>query len=132
MSYSILQWIEIKCPTLYTDSNVQQWIDGAKLLYDENCYDDVYNLVVALRACHDYTVTNNQNNLGGTGQISSKREGDQAISFSNNMDMNSDQYLQLTSYGKQIISIKRARILGISATGTNADDILGGCFPCVL
>lgn len=125
MSYSITQWISIRCPDLASDSNLTQWIDGAKLHYDQSCYGTKYNLIVALRACHDYTVSQTQQNIGssgGSGTVISKREGDQSITFGNNSSSSNaigDDYLKLTNYGIEILAIKRGTILGLGVTDSN-------------
>jgi hypothetical protein len=125
MSATIDKYIEVKCNALFTDANKQTWVDAAMLSIDQDCYGDKYNLAVALRACHDFTMSTLQQGAGsgGSGNLTSKREGDQAITFANNTNMDDDLYLQGTSYGRELLSIQKGTIGRISNTGC-ADAII--------
>lgn len=124
MATTIQGWIQIKCPNLFADTNLNTWIEGAVLHIDPECYGDKYNLAVALRASHDYTISQNQqgSGSGSSGSITSKREGDQAVTFANNAsNISGDDYLKLTNYGLELISIQRGTIARIRNTGDNRD-----------
>lgn len=133
MSLTISQIFDIKAPQFATDAQKNDYIELAELHYDQNCYNEKYNLVVALRAAHDMTIRDLQGGAGSgsSGDVTSKREGDQAISFSStisNMDSNSDTYLGLTRYGLEILSIKRGTIIGMGVSGK--DETLNDiCLP---
>ena len=129
MTLSIDQNIQIKCIALYNDANKQLWIDNAELSLTESCYGDKYTLVVALRACHDYTMSpSNGGTAGASGAITSKREGDQAVTFSNNSSKYStgDDYLSQTAYGRELLSIQKGTLPRLCVTG-NRDETTNIC-----
>lgn len=132
MSYSISVTLDKEAPQFASDTDKAYYIAQAQLLYDSDCYTDQYNLVVALQAAHDMTIRDLQQGAGSgsSGNVTSKREGDQAISFgsSGSSNTNSDNYLNLTRYGQKIIHIKRSTILGLRASGSN-DTLDDGCLP---
>ncbi len=120
MSATVDQLIAIKCPLLSADANKATWVETAQLSIDADCYGNKYNLAVALRACHDYTVSKIEQGAGAgaAGGIVSKREGDQSISFANNIGIDSsDAYLSLTAYGKELISIRNGSVARMGYTG---------------
>lgn len=123
MANTIDQNIEINCPNLFSDANKSRWVTNAQLSIDADCYGDKYTLAVALRACHDYTLAAIQKGIGSgsSGAISSKREGDQAVSFASNASQTGDAYLNMTSFGRELLSIQKGTISRISNTGNDAD-----------
>lgn len=129
MSLTIDQNIEIKCSSLFSDANKAKWVTNAQLSIDITCYGTKYNLAVALRACHDYTLATIQqgSGSGASGSIISKREGDQSVAFSNNAsNISGDDYLKLTNYGLELLSIQKGTISRIDRTG-NTDDAVVIC-----
>lgn len=67
-----------------------------------------YPYAVALRAAHTLTLAKNEAD-GISGEITSKSEGDQSISFS--VGQGNNEYLSQTSYGKDLLSLIHASIL---------------------
>jgi len=131
MSYTIDQWIAIKCSDLDSDSDKQQWIDGAKLHINQDSYGSKYNICVALRACHDFTVKQQQQDRissGAAGPITSKREGDLSINFANNSSKSDiEAYLGLTTYGLELLSIQKGTLSRFGVTGDDNDTIIPIC-----
>jgi hypothetical protein len=125
MSNTVDQNIQIKCPDLYSDANKQLWINNAILSTDADCYGDKYTLAVALRACHDYTMSTLAQGAGSgsAGPVISKREGDLSITFANNSSNYSsgDDYLSQTPYGRELLSIQKGTLPRISSTGNTAE-----------
>lgn len=116
MSLTAIQIIEIQCPDLYTDPNLNKWISLAQERTNRCFFGKNYNQAVALRACHMYTLSLR---IGGaSGVISSKKEGDLSVSYAqNSSDTDGYDDLLLTHYGKQLKSLMKATSMGVSVLG---------------
>lgn len=117
---SIQQYIAVKCPDLYADANMNVYIESAQLTIDSEAYGTKYNYAVALRACHDYTITTQQNTVGGGGQILSKKEKNLAVTYSNSSTSvkSGDEYLKLTNFGLELLSIQKGTLNRFGITGS--------------
>lgn len=121
MAYTTEQYIQVKYPNLYSDSNLAVYIEAAQLTIKSDAYGTKYNYAVALKACHDYSVAQIQAGIGtgSSGNITSKREGDLAVSFANNAaNMTGDDYLKLTNYGLELLSLQKGQLTRMAVTGT--------------
>jgi hypothetical protein len=121
MSYTTEQYIQTKCPNLYSDSNLAVYIDVAKLTIKSESFGTKYNYAVALKACHDYSIAQMQQGIGAgtSGTISSKREGDLAVTFGNNLsNITGDDYLKLTNYGIELLALQKGQLTRFDVVGT--------------
>lgn len=83
------------------------------------CFGDKYNYAVALRAAHTLTLTDRAESVGGgSGSITSKREGDVAIGFGGFSDIGVAGDLGQTSYGVQLADLIKSCIPRVSVTGS--------------
>jgi len=115
----------LRCPSLYADSNLNLWLSNAALSLNINCLGSNYQLALGLRACHDYTMSNMTNNgatAGSAGNVTGKSEGNQSVNFANNVDMNSDLYLQSSNFGKELLSLLKKSSPRMATTAN-----IGGC-----
>jgi hypothetical protein len=121
MSYTTEQYIQVKCPNLYSDSNLSVYIDAAKLTIKSENYGTKYNYAVALKACHDYSIAQIQQGIGtgSSGTISSKKEGDLSVNFENNLsNITGDDYLKLTNYGIELLALQNGQLIRFDVVGT--------------
>ena len=114
MGLTASQIIQVKCPELYADANLSVYIEMATQLSDSCFFGTNYQLAIALRACHDYTL--DQRDAGQAGQISSVKEGDLAIAYAISKAEGSEDLSQ-TSYGKKLIALIESGPGGSSVTG---------------
>jgi len=114
MGSTASQIIQVKCPGLYADANLSMYIEMATQLSDSCFFGSNYQLAIALRACHDYTL--DQRNAGQAGQISSIKEGDLAIAYATSK-VEGDEDLSQTNYGKKLMYLIKSGPGGSSITG---------------
>lgn len=84
------------------DKTVQ--IDIAKTQTNISFFGTKYIYAVALRVAHNMTVSANSAG-GGAGAVTSKREGDLAVSYSTSGSSNSGSNLNDTGYGRQLLDL---------------------------
>lgn len=119
MALSTLDILQVICPSLYANANRDVWISIAAEETSVDYYGVFYNKAVALRAAHLFTVNSVNTDTEG-GQVTSKREGDLAVSYATRNDVGSSD-LSLTKYGVQLLALRRSANLPIMSLGT--DDI---------
>lgn len=127
MSVSILENIRTKCPGLYNDADRAIYISNAELLCSLDFFGAKYNLAVALRACHDYTLVDRANATGGVGgNITSIKEDALQVSYAAATGGNTNE-LDQTTFGTQLKYLIKICKPAVSLGTTNIS-VLGG-FP---
>ncbi len=114
---SVRDIIRIQCSGLYNSTDLNTYIILATQQTSQSFFGINYNLAIALRACHMYTLNNSNGINVGSGPIKSIKEGDLSISYGSISGMNSSSDLQLTSYG--------IRLKGLIDAGPGAIRVLG-------
>ncbi len=106
--------IELICPTLFNDSNLSDWLAYAQECVDRCFFGGDYNKAVAYMACHMFSLAGSRPS-GESGVITSKKEGDLAISFGG---IPGDDELDLTYFGQQYKRLRKGTRAGITVLGT--------------
>lgn len=77
------------------------------------------NLAVALRAAHMIELAKGSNHAGsgGSGPVTSKKEGKLSISYGSGSSSGSDSDLRLTKYGEQLAGLARGNIEALGVCG---------------
>ncbi len=114
--------LEIYCISLYNDPLVDKHIQLARTGLDECFFGERYEEAVALKACHRYVM--NITNGGSAGVVTYKAAG--RYSQSNGGIGVIREELELTNYGRQLLSIIKSR--SGRATTTNSF-VVGYCMP---
>lgn len=83
------------------------------------CFGENYEYAIALRAAHTISLKQRSESVIGDsgGNVSSKKEGKLSLTFSSSL--NGDEDLSQTSYGKQLIGLKKGNIPPISVVSCN-------------
>lgn len=105
MPLPITTIIQRICPALYSDSGINDWISIATDRTSTSWYGNNYNMAVALRAAHDYTLSVTRP-LGEAGAVVSMSEGNQSRSFSKGGSSFPDD-LEQTAYGVRLKTLRR-------------------------
>ena len=114
------QILDAIAPQFITNTNKSAHLTLAAQRTSRTCFGINYELAVALRAAHTLTLSTEANAAGGSsGGISSKREGDLAISFGGQSSTGVTGDLGQTSYGVQLQQLIDSNIVGINITGIN-------------
>lgn len=122
MSYSAEQILDAIAPQFVSDTDKDVHLNLAELRTSDCFGTSIKPLAVALRAAHTLTLSSNANSFGGSsGSITSKREGDLSVSFSNNASVGISGDLGQTSYGVQLENLIKNSFVGIRLTGLNID-----------
>jgi len=116
--------IKLKAPNLHTNPDKATYIALAKQQTSACFYGTSYNLAVALRACHSWTL--DSRNPNETGSLSGRRMGPVSVSFSAGSNEGSGD-LSMTTYGRQLSALKKSSGPGISVLGAPGDTIAGAC-----
>lgn len=119
---SIIDLIKIYNSGLYTSTDRSTYIDVAKGLVSQTFYGSNYNLAVCLMSCHMYVLNNRPgSSFGAAGNITSLREGDLSVGMGTGSTSGywNNAYLGQTTYGLQLMQLKRSTLPGISVTGIN-------------
>lgn len=114
--------IQVICPNLYSDSNRSTYIELATQLTSSCFFGSNYQLAIALRACHMYSIANINNSTGGKGAgiITSMKEGDLSINFGSiSGSSNKDVDLMRTTFGVQLQGLIDAQQAGVTVTGAD-------------
>lgn len=111
MSYSISEILSAIAPQFNSDTKKDIHIDLAKRRTSLTAFDtDKYQYAVALRAAHTLTLTKLEQDFpNASGAITQRSEGDQSISFYKGKE--EDEYLSLTTYGKDLLGLIKGTIL---------------------
>jgi hypothetical protein len=106
---TIIEIITAIAPEHASNASIDIFITIAEGLTSACVFGDNYNFAVALRAAHLMTLAGRN---GDSGQISSKSEGGQSISYSSST-VGIDN-LNQTSYGKQLQELIYQNVPGFS------------------
>lgn len=106
MALPILTLIQMACPGLASDTNVNNYVIEAQDRTSAQWFGDNYNAAVALRACHNWTL-NNTRPGGEAGAVVAEHEGGQARTFSKGASSFPSD-LEQTVYGVRLISLRKA------------------------
>jgi hypothetical protein len=115
MALTTAQIIQIRCPNLYSDSALNIWVALAQEQLSSCFFGNNYNLAVALKAAHMYTLTNRNGGSGDAGVIASKSEGGLSVSYV--VSSNSDEDLGQTSFGLELAKLMKSSGAAASVTG---------------
>jgi hypothetical protein len=121
MALSPNQIIATMCPELSGSPSLPTFLAMAVEQTDRGFYGVMYNRAVALRACHEFTMTagNAMKNImdkGGGAPIASMSEGGLAVSFAQGGSDGSD--LGSTKYGKMLLALRKSRPrMGVNTGG---------------
>ena len=120
---TVQQIIDLIAPHLSSDSGLANAIILATQRTSESAFGDNFSYAVALRTSHILTLRDMNSNgvnvgLGGaSGSVTSKREGDLAITFgdASSASWSTGSDLELTRYGRELLGLIRGSISGFSA-----------------
>lgn len=116
MAYTAEQLLSALAPNYASDPEKSLFITVAASRTSSCAFGDNYNIAVALRAAHLMTMRDRGTNGGTAGTISSIKEGDISVSYSNKMgDITSD--LEQTSFGQQLLELIKTNIPAYSVAG---------------
>ncbi len=107
-------------PQFDSDPNRNSHLQLAVKRTNSVCFGENYNYAIALRAAHTLTVTQTAQASGGAGgSITSKREGDLAITFStpSSSSGGSCDDLCSTSYGRELKGLIAGNLPAVSVCG---------------
>jgi hypothetical protein len=108
---------DIIAPRYASDPDKADFISLARDRTRENWYSANYEMAVALRAAHMIAFRDLAEATGGTGgEIASKREGDLGVSFHRGSGGGASE-LARTSYGQQLLGLRKASGAFIGVTG---------------
>lgn len=114
MTSSIDDLISTLCPDLAASPGLDVYLDIAKGNLSLEALGDSYNLAVALRAAHEYTV--DATRAGGQGgKVVSMTEGRTSVQYEATNRMRSSSALEMTQYGTRLKTLFRT--LGLVASG---------------
>jgi hypothetical protein len=129
MSLTATTIFDLIAPQYKDNTDKSNWLLMASDELSSCFYGKKYNRAVALYAAHLMAVSLRPGGSSGdAGTVSSKKEGDLSISYSNVGDIR-DADLGQTSYGRQLMALKKkANVGGIGVTG-GLDNGCIGTFP---
>jgi hypothetical protein len=110
------------CPDLASSPSLSVFVSLAEARTDRCFFGTNYSLAVALRACHQYTLSQRPN--GESGMIGSKSEGKLSISFNAGGGNTNMGDLGQTAYGTQLADLIKSTSPAASLALTG---VLGGC-----
>jgi hypothetical protein len=113
-------YIATLCPKLWVDAGKDIYVDIATSVTSSTVFGDAYNYIVALRASHEYTLS--QKDPSATGLVTGQSEGRTSISYWNATTKGSDSTLGLTTYGVRIKSYMKT--IGIFASVSDPEAVL--------
>lgn len=108
-------------PQLASSTSKTTFLSLATSRTNSECYGAQANLAIAYLAAHMLTLTNEQSTSGGSGIIKSKKEGDLSVTYEIGGMSSSGSDLGLTSYGKQLLSLRRGNCSSVTVTGGRAN-----------
>ena len=118
--------IRVECPDLYASADLDTYITLATQQTSQCFFGVNYNYAIALRACHNYTLTTGAFASGVGGSVKSKKEGDLSISYGS-IAKGGGGDLQLTTYGLRLKGLIDAGPGAISVTGSDiVEQVCGG------
>lgn len=113
MALTTIQIITAIAPALATDASLNTWIELATGLTDRCFFGSNYNLAVALRAAHMWSLSTYRSQ-GESGVVTSKREGQLGISYGG---ITVDRDLKQTQYGMQLYDLIHSSNPAITVLG---------------
>ena len=119
MALSVKDIIKFECSGLYNSADLDSYIEIATQLTSSSFFGVNYNYAIALRACHNYALTNGSFASGVGGAVRSIKEGDLSISYGQIAGLVGGGDLQLTSYGIRLKGLIDSGPGAISVTGSN-------------
>lgn len=93
-------------PTLAANQRVDVWLELADLRVSRDYFGGAFVYAISLMAQHIGTIETRSADGGDAGRITSKREGDLAVSFAGS-NAGEDSDLSATSYGTTYLSLMR-------------------------
>lgn len=120
MAYSVSAIFDFIAPKYASDPRKDMSISLATDRTNTCFYGNNANQAIALRAAHILSLVDRaENGNSEGGNISSKREGDLAISFGSVSSSDNDGDLGMTSYGRQLQGLTKGSSPFIGVTGGN-------------
>lgn len=122
---SIASVLTIIAPQFNGRADRNDYINFATLQVNQTTFGDKYDLAGAYMAAHMMTLnpeTGQGTSNTGSGFITSKKEGDLAMSYAqpkSNSSGGGDAILSQTSYGQQFIGLRDSCTLSLGVTGRN-------------
>lgn len=123
MSLTITQIITVVAPQYSVDSDLANAIILATQRTSESAFGENYTYAIALRTAHILTLRDlNKDGItsgfgGATGNITSKREGGNSVTFGSNTNISSNANdLALTRYGIELLGLINGNICGFSSS----------------
>ena len=115
--------LSVIAPQFDSRTNRSEYISLATLQVNESIFGSKYDLAIAYMAAHMMSV-NTETGAGtgtGTGFITSKKEGDLAVSYAKpeSGSGGGDASLSQSSYGQQFIDLRNSCTLILGVTGLN-------------
>lgn len=108
--------IAVICPTMLTIPGYQVYIDMATARTSQGFFHAQYELAIALRAAHMYTLNTKQG--GQAGVVTYKMEGRLAVSYGGTGVIRDE--LELSNYGLQLKALIRSCTAPITNTSAYA------------
>jgi hypothetical protein len=126
--------LSIIAPQFDSATNRSDWLALAETRVNRCRFGTKADLAVAYMTAHMMTLNPDSSGDfgsggGATGAITSKREGDLAISYANPgsaVKSTGDMDLTSTVYGIQFLSLQKASGMAIAITGGGLDAVCGG------
>lgn len=114
--------INMIAPHFASDAGKAWFIGQARLRTNDNAFGDNKEMAVALRAAHMMTKRDLAGSTSGVGgSVSNMKEGDLSIGFSQSSSSGSGNGLSQTSYGLDLIELRKGCIASIGVLGGNDD-----------
>lgn len=111
--------LQVICPSLLTTSGYNIYLDMAESVTSSGWYHETYEMAVALRAAHIWTL--NTQRRGQSGVVTYMMEGRLAKSFGGIGVVRRE--LELTNYGLQLLDLMKS--MGPAVTTSDYDMYLG-------
>lgn len=123
---TVEQIIQTICKPLSDSPSLSDFIQMAKDGLSNSFYGSRYNYAVAYKACHIFTMCNDDglNKIKdlGSGSIASYSEGGMSVSFSSG----SSKELAQTKYGKMLLDLNKS-IPTMNVNTNPLGSLMGGC-----
>lgn len=108
MTSTVDQIIGVYAPDLITDPGYAVYIDEATSSTSECYFGEMYNMALALRACHNYLLVQQRPN-GTPGQITSRTEARTSIQYWSTKPSGSYSDLHMTVPGAKLLALIHSR-----------------------
>lgn len=108
------------------DNAIEQWIELISPMVSKKQFGKLYEQALALLVCHKLKMAGNGESsvipsIPDSARLTSVTEGKTSVTFANSQYQAADPNaeLNLTSYGMQFLSLRRAMIVPIHCSGEN-------------